>query len=399
MGKRMMAGQGLAVRGVAGTRPANSGCGLNWPETSIKRPRGEGQRLSVGTLLACALFVAASTAAAQTLDEAVRGNATLALSLCLSSVPDQSTLNAAFTAAGFAHAPEDFGGGEVAHWFVAPADTVSVMVQGHGREGYCAISTQHMGVTAAVPFAGEALNSLYPSTFAYGEIENTPPVTPGSPGAQDGDCTGYTAWVMQRPVIVSIANAGNGPTCTEDGTSQIMVSMTHPLGAPGGAGQPAPAPEPALTSAPTFDEAVRANLAVALQLCLMDTGSAPATVSAFVGAGFAYSTRGTPGVDVWHQFAAPAATVTAELYEGQMAPDCAVMSDHIGTAAAIPVVGTLLNQLYPGRFAFDQSEGPGCASFTDYAPAIPFVVSVRGRGEDRPCADIGTIHITSFSAV
>ena len=155
--------------------------------------------------------------------------------------------------------------------------------------------------------------------------------------------------------------------------------------------------QPAL--AQTFDEAVRGNIAIALQLCLMETGSAQATVNAFSAAGFAYSWRGTPGFDVYHQFAAPAETVTAELYEGQMAPNCDVMSDHIGTTAAVPVVGALLNQLYPGRFVLEQSSGPGCASFTDDAPAIPFIVSVRGRGEDRPCADIGTIHITSFSAV
>lgn len=335
-------------------------------------------------------------ACAQTLDEAVRGNATLALSLCLSTIPDQGTLNAAFTAAGFAYAPEDFGAGEVIHWFTVPADTISVMVQGQGREGYCAISTTHMGVTAAIAFAGEALNSLYPGQFTYGGMENTPPVTPGSPGAQEGDCTGYIAWPEGRPVMVTLANAGNGPSCTEDGTSQIMVSMTHPLGAPG---RPAPAPVPDPASAQGFDDAVRANLALALQLCLTETGSAQATVSAFVGAGFAYSTRGTPGQDVWHQFAAPSDTVRAELYEGQMAPDCTVMSDHIGTTAAIPVVGAILNQLYPGRFAMEQTEGPGCASFTDNSRAIPFVVSVRGGGEMQPCADTGTVHILSFSAV
>jgi hypothetical protein len=344
------------------------------------------------------LGAGAAPASAQTLDEAVRGNATLALSLCLSTVPDQTALNNAFTAAGFAYSPEDYGGGTVLHWFTAPAETVSVLVQGQGREGFCAISTNHMGVTAAIPFAGQALDTLYPGRFAFGEMENVPPVTPGSPGAQEGDCTGYIAWVEERPVVIKVANAGNGPSCTEDGTSQIMVSMTHPLGAPG---QPAPAPEPAPAQASSqgFDDAVRANVALALQLCLMETGSAQATVSAFTGAGFAYSTRGTPGRDVWHQFAAPADTVRAELYEGQLAPDCAVMSDHIGTTAAIPVVGALLNQLYPGRFALEQTEGPGCGSFTDTSRAIPFVVSVTGGGEMRPCADTGTVHILSFSAV
>jgi hypothetical protein len=351
-------------------------------------------------LAALIALVIAAPASAQTLDEAVRGNATLALSLCLSTVPDQTALNNAFTAAGFAYDAEDYGGGTVLHWFMAPADTVTVMVQGQGREGFCAISTNHMGVTAAVPFAGEALEALYPGRFAYGEMENVAPRTPGSPDAQAGDCTGYIAWVEERPVVIKVANAGNGPSCTEDGTSQIMVSMTHPLGAPG---QPAPAPEPTPEPAPaqaqSFDEAVRGNLALALQLCLMDTGSAQGTISAFTGAGFAYSTRGTPGRDVWHQFAAPADMVRAELYEGQMAPDCAVMSDHIGTTAAIPVVGALLNQLYPGRFAMEQTEGPGCASFTDTSRAIPFVVSVRGGGEMQPCADTGTVHILSFSAV
>ena len=162
---------------------------------------------------------------AQTLDEAVRGNATLALSLCLSTVPDQATLNAAFSAAGFAYAPEDFGGGEVIHWFHAPADSVTVMVRGEGRDGFCAVSTRHMGVTAAVPFAGEALNSLYPGVFTYGEMENTPPRTPQDAGSGWGECTGYVGWNGQRPIVVRIGNAGQDPNCAEDGTSQIMVTM------------------------------------------------------------------------------------------------------------------------------------------------------------------------------
>ena len=151
--------------------------------------------------------------------------------------------------------------------------------------------------------------------------------------------------------------------------------------------------------AQSFDEAVRANLTLALQLCLAQTGSTQATVNAFAAAGFAYSWRGTPGVDIWHQFAAPAGTVTAELYDGQMAPNCDVMSNHIGTGAAVPLVGALLAQLYPGRFVMEQREGPACASFTDTAPAIPFVVHVSGGGETRPCAETGTLHISTFSAV
>jgi len=164
-------------------------------------------------------------AAAQTLDEAVRGNATLALSLCLSTVPDQATLNAAFTAAGFVYAPEDFGGGEVIHWFQAPADTVTVMVRGEGRDGFCAVTTPHMGVTAAVPFAGEALEALYPGMFTYGEMENTPPRTPQDADNGWGECTGYIGWAGQRPIVVKIGNAGQDPNCIEDGTSQIMVTM------------------------------------------------------------------------------------------------------------------------------------------------------------------------------
>jgi hypothetical protein len=172
-----------------------------------------------------ALAWGAAGASAQTMDEAVRGNAILALSLCLSTVPDQTALNNAFTAAGFAYTPEDWGGGEIHHWFEAPANTVGVMVQGQGREGFCRISTNHMGVTAAVPFVGEALNSLYPGMFTYGEMEGGPPRTPQNAGTEWGDCTGYIGWSGQRPIVVSIGNAGQDPNCAEDGTSQIMVSM------------------------------------------------------------------------------------------------------------------------------------------------------------------------------
>lgn len=184
------------------------------------------QRLHLTIGLAALAVVACMAAVrAQTLDEAVRANMSLALSLCLSTVPDQTTMNAAFSAAGFSLSPEDFGDGNVAHWFHAPANTVTVLVVGRGQEGFCAVSTQHMGIPAAVTFAGEALDALYPGVFTYGDMEGGTPVLPGTPGAANRACTGFVGWNGQRPIVVSLGNAGQDPVCIEDGTVQIMVQM------------------------------------------------------------------------------------------------------------------------------------------------------------------------------
>jgi hypothetical protein len=176
--------------------------------------------------LALLLALLAGPAGAQTMAEAVAANAGLAMTLCLQTVPDQATLNAAFAAAGFVHAPEDFGGGEILHRFNAPADTVTVMVVGQGRDGFCAISTSHMGVTAALAFAQAMLDRLHPGVFQFGEMEGAAAVvTPQNPGPAWRECTGYIGWFGQRPVTVAVGTAGQDPGCVEDGTSQIMISM------------------------------------------------------------------------------------------------------------------------------------------------------------------------------
>jgi hypothetical protein len=150
--------------------------------------------------------------------------------------------------------------------------------------------------------------------------------------------------------------------------------------------------------AQSFEDAVAANVTLALQLCLAPGGPA-ATVAAFQRAGFAYSTRGTPGFETWHVFAAPAGTARAEVYEGQTAPSCEVFTDHIAPAAAAPFVGQVLNQVAPGRFRQDPPSGYGCASFSDNAPAIPFVVAVGAADDSQGCPAAGPTRISTFSAV
>ncbi len=180
--------------------------------------------LTIG-LSALAVLACMAAARAQTIEEAARANLELALSLCLRAGPGQEALNAAFLQAGFAYTPEDFGGGEIAHWFEAPARTVTVLVSSEGRHGYCAAQTDHVGVSDALALAGSVLEAQFPGVFTYGEMEGGAPVTPASPDAQARDCTGYIGWSGQRPLIVKVGTAGQDPVCVETGTSQIMVTM------------------------------------------------------------------------------------------------------------------------------------------------------------------------------
>ncbi len=156
-------------------------------------------------------------------------------------------------------------------------------------------------------------------------------------------------------------------------------------------------PEPG--AAQTIEDAARANAALAVRLCVAAGARAAAAIPSFTAAGFAYSTRGTPGVETWHIFTAPASTVRVELYEGQMAPACGIMVNHLPPSAAGPLIGAVLTRSFPGRFT---PSGPGpdsCATYTDSGQAIGFVVSVGAADYSAGCPALGSTSINIFSAV
>lgn len=168
--------------------------------------------------------LAALPAGAQSFDAAVRANVALAIELCLRNMPLVDEARAAFAEAGFTHTIEDFGGGEVIHWYAAPADTANVAIVPGGPATECRVTTGHMGVTEAVAFAGAVAQDRFPAmNYAYGTMENTPAITAQNMGDRWQPCTGWIGWNGQQPSYISIANAGNDPACIEDGTSQIVI--------------------------------------------------------------------------------------------------------------------------------------------------------------------------------
>lgn len=184
----------------------------------IGRKRGQVLAGMFGLALA-----APAAAPAQSFDEAVRANLALGIEICLGGPPDVQSMRNAFASAGFAYEPEDYGGGDILHWYAAPAGTANVAVVGAWGDAECRVGSAHMGVTEAVAFTGQVLEKRFPGVFSYGNMENRPPVTVETMGDRWEFCTGYIGWAGQRPITVDVGNQGQDPACIADGTSQIVI--------------------------------------------------------------------------------------------------------------------------------------------------------------------------------
>ena len=66
----------------------------------------------------------------------------------------------------------------------------------------CRVSSGHMDLSTSIGWVGTTLEQLYPGVFTYGNMENTPPVTPANRGDRWVDCTGYVGWYGQRPMVI-----------------------------------------------------------------------------------------------------------------------------------------------------------------------------------------------------
>ncbi|SEA82580.1 hypothetical protein [Rubrimonas cliftonensis] len=172
--------------------------------------------------LIIALGLLAGPAAAQTAREAAEANIGVAMQLCVTNYLTPERMLPAFHAAGFDYRPEDWGGGEVHHWFAVPGGDVSAMVS--PEERFCAISSQTIGVGEALPLARAALGRLFTGQIAEGTPEGRN-IRPSDPEGRNAECSGYHFLAPQRLIAVSVGNAGNDPLCVEDGTSQIILRM------------------------------------------------------------------------------------------------------------------------------------------------------------------------------
>lgn len=155
--------------------------------------------------------------------------------------------------------------------------------------------------------------------------------------------------------------------------------------------------QPQHAAAQSFEDAVRANLALALSLCVSPT-SGPQKAAQFRAAGFGESVERASNGDTTHTFTAPAATVVVEHYYGQTPEACSVRTAHLGVTAASQVLDGLIPQRFP-TYVRRVDQGPVnpstglpalCARYEDPTSPIGRVIGVVPAGNQQGCVDNGS---------
>lgn len=173
-------------------------------------------------VLACGL-TSGGPAAAMTPVEAASLNAQLAMNLCLQNHEQPDVLLQEFIKAGFSYTTEDFGGGEVLHWFIAPDNTLRTAVSIQSGSLECRIGTDLWGVEGMLPFAIAAFQKLTGGVSVAPGSPDGENVLPGTPAAQVGACSGFSVFLPRTLLWVQILRQGNDGTCISDGTSVMRM--------------------------------------------------------------------------------------------------------------------------------------------------------------------------------
>ena len=155
--------------------------------------------------------------------EAAATNATLAMQICLQNYRAPEALLGAFEQAGFAHTTEDFGDGNVLHWFATPDDNLTTAVAVEGTSVECRIGTGLWGVEAMLPFAQEAVAALTQGVEVQTGSPEGQNILPGTAEAQADACSGFHVLLPQTMLWVQILRQGNDGTCISDGTSVMRM--------------------------------------------------------------------------------------------------------------------------------------------------------------------------------
>lgn len=145
--------------------------------------------------------------------------------------------------------------------------------------------------------------------------------------------------------------------------------------------------------AQTFDEAVQANFELGIRLCLGGGADYDAWAARFRAAGFEERVeRSSLNSDTTHHFTAPADTVSAELYYGELPEHCTVSSTHMGVTAASAVLDRIVPAIYPSytRHVSQSADGAICARYEDPTNPIGHVVGITPTGDGGGCAEDGT---------
>ena len=144
---------------------------------------------------------------------------------------------------------------------------------------------------------------------------------------------------------------------------------------------------------------MRANVSLALQLCLSPGNDGIYRAAQFRAAGFSERVdRSTTNSDTTHYFSAPADTAQVELYYGEMPDHCFVSANHLDVSDAAGILDSVVPRLFPGyvRKVTLGTTNPTtgqpaqCVSYEDPTNPIGHVVGASPGGNASSCTDNGT---------
>ncbi|MBF9035314.1 hypothetical protein HKCCE2091_13800 [Rhodobacterales bacterium HKCCE2091] len=177
-------------------------------------------RLSLACLAVAVL--AGAAAPAQTFDEAVRTNVTVAIDVCLTHMLDRRIPAEVFPPAGFTHRVIDnqaaFGGGAsgFSHFYDAPNDTAQVRVIDPERfSGSCGVTTDHLGIAETAALVDSVVAYRSPDAERHTLGNSSAPM-----------CQGWVITTGGAPISVRMSHPDNSTRgCVEDGTARVVMEI------------------------------------------------------------------------------------------------------------------------------------------------------------------------------
>ncbi len=143
------------------------------------------------------LTALAGQAQAQTLDEAVRQNVALGISICAQHVGEPARARAMLMSAGYAYLGFEGPAQDATHRYRAPAETADVLVYDGQTAPSCNVESSHLTPAQAGEIAGGVLQGVTPGRFA--------PVA--------GECPGWSEIGRPLPLVIGVSDLGNGGGC------------------------------------------------------------------------------------------------------------------------------------------------------------------------------------------
>lgn len=161
-------------------------------------------------------------------------------------------------------------------------------------------------------------------------------------------------------------------------------------------------------AAQSFEQAVRQNLATAIEHCLRTLPNGPVLLNTLTLNGFGTGLKDDFGNgETMHRFYAPAET--AEIWVKNSSGNgahCFISSNHISASATVALIGEVLEARFPGKFTAGEPDGGRtvtvdnprsnrlCTGYFGDAGNGSFAIHVGADTIDPTCRDDGTVAIT-----